>query len=389
MDNIIFRPTNDCNLKCRYCYDENNHNSLSLEKKKSKATDDFIKNETFIINDISKILQYSKRPSLIFHGGEPLLVDSTALNNFCNKLKAKLELRLSIQTNATLIDQSAIDFLKNHNISVGISLDGSDKEQNSERIGLNDESTFDTVIDKLEWLKEEHIRFGIVMSISRQHIGKEQDIYNFLAEKNYNCNIRPVFQSSNGDYSNVMSPLEYVEFFNNLFDIWYSDNDERVKIGQISEFYNILRKVLLDRKDSNITEIVDQYLNVNDKKGKDIPIFRDNICSASDDCFKHFICLDSIGEVYACNRLYGVSNFRYGNIRNMTYQELNYKIDRLTSERKKAIDKSCGNCINVSNCNGGCPAEAYDLYEDITMKSNTCLYNSKIEEHVKRKVLGI
>lgn len=387
MNSIIFRPTNDCNLKCSYCYDEKNHTNLSLNAKKLKATNNFIKNEFLAIKDVCRILEHSERPNLIFHGGEPLLVDSTVLNHFSSQLRKRLDLKFSIQTNATLIDQDAINFFKNHNVSVGVSLDGADDEQNSERVDFDGNSTFNIVIEKLEWLKAEHINFGIVMSINKKHIGQEQKIYDFLAQYNYNCNIRPVFNSLNSNGSNVMTSMEYIEFFNNLFDIWYDDQEQKVQTYQIMDLSNALSRVLLEKKDENINEVIYDYIKDYSYDLNDLPIYNDGLCSSSDACFRHFICLDIQGDAYACNRLYRNPNFYYGNVRNMDIDELNKKINQLVTIRKRSIDKSCGSCDNIRKCNGGCPAEAYNLYKDFTLKSSACFYNKEIDAHVKKKIL--
>ncbi len=59
-------------------------------------------------------------PQIIFHGAEPLLNREAVfagIEQFAN------DFRFGIQTNATLLDDAAIAFLREHEVSIGISLD--------------------------------------------------------------------------------------------------------------------------------------------------------------------------------------------------------------------------------------------------------------------------
>ena len=358
MQTIVLRTANECNLRCRYCYDSKNHkNSLSQIRK--NASDLFAKNSNQLIKDIRLLTKNSASPVIIFHGGEPLLVDCDILDKFCKELEG---FRFHIQTNATLIDKKTIDLFKKYNFHVGISLDGADKKQNSDRIFLNGKSSFDTVIKKIHIMKQENIKFGIVMSINKNHIGAENKIYEFLSKEKLQCNIRPVFASDNSKLSNIMSVKEYIDFWCRLFDIWFEDEKEKVGSWQVHEFVQEICKVK-------------------------IISFREKSCECSQNCFENFISLDIDGNLYSCNRLYGINEFYYGNIRKDNIETINDKIKELTQNRIEAIEKKCGKCSFYTYCYGGCPAEAYDSFGDINGISQFCLIRQAINKHVKYKIM--
>lgn len=358
MNTIVFRTTNECNLRCKYCYDNNNHgNSIS----RNIATNLFEENKKDILLDIKKIFESSKKPSLLFHGGEPLMVDPILLSEFCDELNKDLKVRYSIQTNATLIDKKAIELFRKHNFSIGISIDGANEYQNAARIYKNGKNSFNSVMKKMQLLNEENIKFGVVISINKLHIGQEQELYNFLADNKINCNIRPVFSSLDGDNSLVMSEDEYVNFFQNLFDIWFNDKAKKVATTQIREFFVELQKIILNN-------------------------YRDRSCECSPKCFLDFISLDTIGNLYACNRFYNNSQFYYGNIRNMTMEEVNKKAQMFMQKRYEAIKEQCHDCNLLDKCYGGCPAEAYNSYGLIDRPSDYCKIKKRINEYVKSKV---
>lgn len=358
MHTIIFRTTNECNLRCKYCYDANNHDN---EISKNIATKTFLENEKAILQDMKKILNGEKRPKIIFHGGEPLLVDANVLDDFCGSLLKEMPARLSIQTNGTLINEDTIKLFEKYNINVGLSLDGANEYQNSARIFKSGKNSFSTVMEKIKLLNAKNVHFGIIISINKLHLGAEKELYDFIADNNLNCNIRPVYSSLNGDNSLVMSSDEYIMFFKNLYDIWYNDSQKRVSTRQINEFYKELKKVV-----------------TND--------YRDRICECSNSCFLDFISLDPYGELYSCNRLYNIPEFYYGNIRNMSMDEVKKKAERLALERLIYVSDECKECNIFNKCYGGCPAEAYSSYGTINHKSDFCLIRKNINQYIKEKI---
>ncbi len=359
MHTIVFRTTNECNLRCKYCYDNSNHDS---KISKRIATDNFFNNLDYIVKDAIKLYGNINYGKFIFHGGEPLLVDAKVLNEFCKILSSKLPIEFSVQTNGTLITKDYIDLFKKYKFKVGISLDGANEEQNGARIYKEGGNSFNTVISKMNLLKQEQIKFGVIMSINKLHINREQELYDFIANNEINTNIRPIFPSLSGDNSLVMSTTEYLTFFKNLFEMWYNDSEKRVKTGQILEFANLVRSVVLDN-----------YTN--------------RCCECSPNCFMNFISLDASGEVYACNRLYNINDFYYGNIRNMSIEELENKINRLLELRNKGIEEKCGNCKEYRNCYGGCVAEAYSQFGLIGEKSGFCEIRKELNDYAKKRVL--
>ena len=126
MRTVVFRPTNNCNLSCSYCYDKNNH-FLNENTIMNNATELFRREENNILYSLDKLFEGESNPRIIFHGGEPLLVHSSVLDEFCDKISKNRNIVMSIQTNGTLINEKVIDLFKKYNFKVGISLDGCDE----------------------------------------------------------------------------------------------------------------------------------------------------------------------------------------------------------------------------------------------------------------------
>ena len=360
MKTIIFRPTNKCNLACSYCYDKNNHNNEELLKQSVSKV--FEQEEQNIYNSIFLLFKNENNPHLIFHGGEPLLLNSKLFERFCFNLSNKYNIRFSIQTNGTLINKDFIEIFKKYNFNIGISLDGCNDFQNSCRVYPNGLNSFSNVMKNLELLKLEKIKFGLIMSISKKQINQEKELYDFIAMNNFYCNIRPIFQTSDSCKNLVLSPDEYFSFLSKLFELWYFDKDDNVKTKQIHEFYSYLRKEL----------------------DKD---YFDKTCNNSKQCFKEFVVMDVFSNVYACNRLYGINKFYYGNLKKEDVSVIYDRINDLLIEKNKYIEDKCSDCEQYTKCYGDCPAESYQLYGDLNHISPNCKIKKMMSKHIKENIL--
>jgi uncharacterized protein len=112
---LIIKPSHNCNLRCTYCYDNPNkiyHEVMSFDMAK-EVMEKFSK-----YNDIN----------IIWHGGEPLLID---LENFYKPIYKDVIPNLnhkvlisSFQSNGTIYNENLRDFLKENDLTLGMSFDG-------------------------------------------------------------------------------------------------------------------------------------------------------------------------------------------------------------------------------------------------------------------------
>ena len=81
------------------------------------------------------------------------------------------------------------------------------------------------------------------MTVTKNSLGHEEELYDFIGKNNLKCNIRPAFKCdiSNLDY---MTNDDYFEFFKKLFIIWINDKEKIVKLTQIKEIYDEFAKTL-------------------------------------------------------------------------------------------------------------------------------------------------
>ena len=124
---LTFVVTQDCNLRCKYCYmtDKNNKHVMSIETAK-KIIDYFVDNRDILYSADYVVLD--------FIGGEPLLevtlieqiIDYFILTTYLKKSIWFGKFRIMIQSNGVLVDKPDVQrFLKKYKnmLSLGITID--------------------------------------------------------------------------------------------------------------------------------------------------------------------------------------------------------------------------------------------------------------------------
>ena len=178
----IIQVTNDCNLRCPYCY----ANSEKFEKN--------YMNETTLKNVIEQLMKTFDEVRIQWHGGEPTLV----CEKFFKKVK-KLQSVFSncrvingIQTNGTLLTEKFLDFCKKEDFQISLSLDGNKHLHNLTRIYPNGSGSFDKVMKVISLMKNKEIKFGAICILNKNNIKEIDEIYDFFNENQIDVRINSV-----------------------------------------------------------------------------------------------------------------------------------------------------------------------------------------------------
>lgn len=158
---MMVYPTQDCNLKCWYCYESHIPNSFMSREIQDR-----------IVRHIEQRVEANAFDSLkvAFFGGEPMLDFENIAYPLAMRLKkiateAGKTFHTFFITNATLIGSKEIDMLKELNPYFQITLDGNRDKHNKVRTRKNaKEPTYDTIIRAIK---------GIVNSI--YHTGNYEE----------------------------------------------------------------------------------------------------------------------------------------------------------------------------------------------------------------------
>lgn len=174
LNQLTLIVTDACNLRCKYCiysqeYDytrAHGHNLMSWDIAK-KAID-------YYFNFNLKSLEYNPKitPTIGFYGGEPLLnidvikksieyIDLNYKYKFC-------DIQYTITTNGTLLEENVIDFFFKNNVFILVSFDGSQYDQDRNRVYTNGDGTYTKVIKTILMLEKKAQEY---LNLNENHLG--------------------------------------------------------------------------------------------------------------------------------------------------------------------------------------------------------------------------
>ena len=139
---IILKVAAPCNLNCTYCYEYNSGDESWREK--PKIIPDHVFGSVVTRIDEHCRLFPGEKLSIILHGGEPLLVGYARLKAILEQIRNHIpsdKVGILIQTNGTLLNERMVDLLAQHNVTIGISIDGGE-EHNASRRDLRGRSSW-------------------------------------------------------------------------------------------------------------------------------------------------------------------------------------------------------------------------------------------------------
>jgi radical SAM protein with 4Fe4S-binding SPASM domain len=328
---IYVHLTNNCNLKCPYCYNKTDRETkIQLEKvglvAPTMSTDEFKRL-------IARLIECGVR-RLLFTGGEPLMrPDALELVQYARSLSDTVNLEML--TNAILITDEVAEVLCKNMSAVTISLDGHEKHMHDYYRGKN---TFEPTVRGIRRLVAKKKELGL----AQPYIA----IVPALTERNI-VNMKEIYEFSLDDLgANGLAPI-----------IFQAGDHQEVSISQIPELNVYLEA--LDR--------TSEYLKSrNARLGKTEPSAPPAMAPRNHCGVGHGeISIDPGGFVYPCQSLH-FDEFICGNVREYDIKEIFLESPVMKRMRSTTVDSVavCTHCDLKYLCNSGCRATAYNVYRE-------------------------
>ena len=170
LSQVVLNIASRCDLACDHCY-------------VYEAADQSWRGRPVIIPD-SVVSQAARRIAehaaahdlqavqVVLHGGEPLLVGRSRLQRIITNLHYPLDgicrLDLRVQTNGVLLSHDLCELFAEHDVKVGISIDGDRAANDRHRRYADGRSSYDQVIRAIGLLQDErfrHLYAGLLCTI--------------------------------------------------------------------------------------------------------------------------------------------------------------------------------------------------------------------------------
>lgn len=348
----------DCNLDCSYCF-------YCKQKKEKRVMDSSILEKV-----ISEICNYNSGDiNFIWHGGEPLLAGIDFYKK-AFKLQEKLKkpkqrISNSIQTNATLLNDSWAELFKEYGINVSISLDGPMEVHDRYRIFLCGAGSFRKVIKGIESLRRKSVEFSIISVVTSENAIKSEEIFRFLTSQ------QPLWisfvasmgvKAEDGIYSKYSIPLSsYIDFLITIFNLWVEDGDYRLKILPIETIL------------SGFFEKDHRDYRLNGECKKRLAIRK---------CERNLVITPN-GELKTCG-FHGYDDlFLFGDIKGGLGKAINSNMYRRYKNHLQKIKEKCSRCEWYKVCYEGCPRDFYVMGQQRLV----CLELHRLFRHIQTEII--
>lgn len=319
--------TTKCNLGCKYCYIENN---VCNNFREEFMTTEVAKGA------IDKYVNYLKEHDLkkaevILYGGEPLVNWITVkwIIEYINSFKMDIE--ISIVSNATLMDDETIQFMNNNHVKIGISLDGPKEINDINRIYRNNnKSVYDRVFKTIQLLREQSVEFGLSITISEDFIDNKERVLEWLKT----------------------IPVDGI--FYNLYHYSIDDGTWVEHYKKSSEFLIDSFKELIEFRQLVEGRQYRKYESLLESK------FMFSDC-ASIGCNQ--VTIRPNGDISICHCYSKTNKYIIGNINNLDFEQIvKSKEAQFWRYRSPIFNEKCLDCEGLFICGGGCPAQGEAMF---------------------------
>ncbi len=163
---IVLKIMERCNINCSYCY-YFNMGDRTANARPARMSVEVAEQYARWLADGCHELGIGQ-VSISFHGGEPMMIRARTFDRFCEIFRRAIEpvakLRLTIQTNGTILDDAWIEVFARHGVHVGVSIDGMRDANDRFRLDHRGKSTFDIIDANLARLVDSERRGAITLS---------------------------------------------------------------------------------------------------------------------------------------------------------------------------------------------------------------------------------
>ncbi|SFE91154.1 radical SAM/SPASM domain-containing protein [Peptostreptococcus sp. D1] len=295
--NFTVVVTDDCNLRCSYCYEKNKKYYYMTEETAIKIVE-------YVYNAIERRVrlypeEIKYRNTVVFHGGEPLLNFKVIKCITEGLQKFDYKFRYEMTTNGTIYSDEISSFIKNNNIELSVSIDGTKYYHDKNRKFVNGNGSFDLVISNISKFIKRDINIRARITINPESIVELCNSINYLSEKGIN-----LFAISENFYN----------------EDWYEDDIRNLKL-EIEKIRKLDKEILTSFTDRN------------------------DVFKIKSDCFGglNSIVFDPVGTIYPC--VFSLNNnwYKLGDL-NSNNEDVTKKAMNLHEwlEMKPSLCKSCG-----------------------------------------------
>ncbi len=336
---VMAKPTGAiCNLDCEYCF--------FLSKESLYPGSEWRMSDELMETYVSQLFESQRgdRVTLVWQGGEPTMMGLPFYERMMDVVAKyrppRMQIDHAMQTNGTLLDDAWCEFLKQHNVLVGLSIDGPAPLHDRYRVDKGGKPTHARVIAGYERLREHGVDVNLLCTVNSANSEQPLDVYRYFRDElhaDFLQFIPIVEREGDGVTARSVRPDAWGSFMNTIFDEWVMHD-----VGSV------------------FVQSFDVALGIWLGMPSTLCVFAET-CGAG-------LALMHNGDLYSCDHFVDPQH-RLGNIAEHHMLEL----IALPQQRRFGLDKrdgltrKCRECKVLSACRGECPKNRFavnDLGEE-------------------------
>ena len=348
---LLYVPTMNCNMQCKYCYLEDNTKDLNTNYNAlytlKYAIDKFKK---------SNIIPFN----ISLHGGEVTTLNKEDFHDLIKYISDYYKDNKEIITNGgfkignphiktNLYDlKKHIDTIREYNVSISGSLDLPFSLHDEYRVTKGGSKTLGVILENIKLLENIPCKKKVSATIFKEHYERIDEIIKDIK------------------YLHKNTCLDMNDF-NFMIGFDYNSNDllHHISEEEQLDLYNKMHKEF---------DGTDLDIGVN---GAWFSEFGPGYCSNCFNCGEKFFLLEKNGDIYSCVRGQKNPDYYYGNIYNDSVENIlaNASKKIFLNHNKLPFNDECFDCRYLYICKTGCPF-VKNVYK--TNKSYTCKLQQKM-----------
>ncbi|WP_133243781.1 radical SAM protein [Sphingomonas pokkalii] len=232
---VVIKVAEVCNIACTYCYFFFGGDESYKEKPGFMPHATMVKTANFLRKGVEDLGITDL--TVCFHGGEPLMVGKRRFGAYCRALREALDdivrLRIDVQTNAMLVDDAWIQLFSEHDVGIGVSIDGPAAMHDRVRIDKNYVGTHSRTVEGLAKLQQAVANGQIRAPAAICVLGEDSDaatLFDYFFDE---LKVRAVsFRAPIMDWGTLSPEVEARTrvFYRELLDLWLSRGDPGLTI---------------------------------------------------------------------------------------------------------------------------------------------------------------
>ena len=247
---FVLKVVSRCNLNCAYCYVYNKGDQTWRQRP-------VIMSDRVVEAALDRIEEWcgqtgQREVRITFHGGEPLLAGRRQFDHWARRCRERLagtaKVAFNVQTNATLIDDAWADLFAEHDIEVGVSIDGPAEIHDAMRVDHKGRGSHEKVVRGIGRLHARGVWAGAlaVMQLGTDGVAIHRHIRS-LGFRNVNYLLPDFTHDTVEEVRRRHGSTPCADYLVPVFDEWFFNDTIEIKIPL---FYAITRLLLGGR--SNI-----------------------------------------------------------------------------------------------------------------------------------------